>query len=154
APNNMIPYLMSCEGTAPGGGYGAYNDSAHNCTTGYGHLAHLGPCTSQDIAQYSGETQSQAEMQLNLDYNDASQWVNDNIPGLNPGQTNALVDLDFNMGPARLQTHDVWRDATGSNFNQVPADIMTLTAGGPGIATRRGNEAAMWNGGAIPGVCY
>jgi GH24 family phage-related lysozyme (muramidase) len=104
--------------------------------------------------QYSSETQAQAYAQLQADYNAAAQWVNSNVSGLNTGQLNALIDLDFNMGPTRLQRHDVWTDVTSGNLNAVPADIMTLLAGGPGIATRRANEASMWNGGPIPKKCY
>jgi RHS repeat-associated protein len=154
APNNMLNYLKSCEGTAPGGGYGAYNDTQRNCTTGYGHLVHLHVCSTQEIAQYSSETQAQASAQLQNDYNSAAQWINSNAPGLNGGQQNAMIDLDFNMGPTRLQTHDVWRDVTSGNLNVVPGDIMTLRAGGSGIATRRANEVSMWNGGPIPAICY
>ena len=62
------------------------------------------------------------------------------------------MDLDFNMGPSRLQSHDVWRDLSG-NRGAVPADIKSLGAGGAGIAVRRANEVSMWNGGGIPKMC-
>ena len=150
----FLKYLKSCEGTSPNGGYGAYNDTQNNCTTGYGHLVHLGPCSSQEVEQYNSETQAQAFTQLQADYSVAAQWVNSNVPGLNIGQQNALIDLDFNMGPTRLQGHDVWNDVTAGNLDAVPADIMTLLGGGPGIPTRRANEASMWNGGPIPKKCY
>jgi GH24 family phage-related lysozyme (muramidase) len=150
----MLPYLRSCEGTAPGGGYGAYNDSLGNCTTGYGHLVAPRPCTSQEMAQYRGETQAQAETQLKMDYETARQWVCSNASGLNCNQQDALVDLVFNMGSDRLQTHDVWTDVTGGNLDKVPADIMTLTAGGAGITQRRRNEVNIWTNGVYPTKCY
>ena len=152
--DQMLAYLRSCEGTAPGGGFGAYNDSLGNCTTGFGHLVHLHPCTAQDIANYSGQSQGQAEAQLEADYDTAREWVTNNAPGLNTDQQNAMVDLVFNMGPNRLQTHDVWTDVVNGNLNQVPADIQTLRAGGTGIAQRRANEAAMFTNGVYPTQCY
>jgi hypothetical protein len=37
---------------------------------------------------------------------------------------------------------------------QAPGDILTLSAGGPGIVQRRANEATMFTNGTIPASCY
>src|SRR5690349_4068842 len=45
-----------------------YNDSAGNCTIGYGHLVHMGPCTSADHAYYPhGITRAHAVRLLRRD---------------------------------------------------------------------------------------
>jgi GH24 family phage-related lysozyme (muramidase) len=73
---------------------------------------------------------------------------------LSQGQFDAMVSLTFNMGMARLQTHDVWGDVNSGNMAAVPAAIMSLGAGGPGIPARRANEANMFQNGGYANACY
>ncbi len=156
----MLNYLRSCEGSAPGGGFGAYNDSLGNCTAGYGQLLHPHPCTAQDYAAHQGETQGQAEAQLEHDYDQANQFVQNNAPDSTQGQRDAFVDQAFNMGVGTpggahgMVNHEAWNDFTSGNNAAVPGDIMSLTAGGPGIRTRRANEVNMFTNGTYPATCY
>jgi GH24 family phage-related lysozyme (muramidase) len=62
--------------------------------------------------------------------------------------------LVFNMGSERLQRHDVWTDIAAGDYARVPADILSLGAGGSGIKTRRANEVNMWSNGVYPDQCY
>lgn len=50
ASTSIITFLKSCEGFRSG----AYNDSLNNCTIGYGHLLHLGPCTVGESGLHMG----------------------------------------------------------------------------------------------------
>src|SRR5579871_259522 len=135
ASNGLLKFLASCEGFSGT----AYADSRGNCTIGYGHLLHLGPCTAADNAL--SETQQVATNQLRADVNTAATAVNSNLSiPLNQGQFDAIVSLTFNMGMGRLRTHDVWTDVSAGNMAAVPGDIMSLGAGGPGIPARRANE--------------
>jgi GH24 family phage-related lysozyme (muramidase) len=141
--------LRSCEGHAKGG-YGAYNDSLGNCTTGYGQFIHTGACSANDYSKFQNESQVQAEAQLEADFNRAAQWIGENAPGLSDGQQDATVDLAFNMGTAKLQTHDVWSSLMAGDLSQVPADITSLSKGGPGIIKRRAAEVNMFVNGVFP----
>ena len=145
--------MRSCEGHAKGG-YGAYNDSLGNCTTGYGQFIHTGACSANDYSKFQNESQVQAEAQLEADFNRAAQWIGENAPGLSDGQQDAIVDLAFNMGTAKLQTHDVWSSLMAGDLSQVPADITSLSKGGPGIIKRRAAEVNMFVNGVFPSSCY
>jgi len=156
----MLRYLRSCEGHAPGGGYGAYNDSMGFCTAGYGQLLHQSPCTADDIAAHRGDTQAQSEAQLEHNYDTANQYVQDNTTSATEGQRNAFVDQVFNMGVGKpggqhgTINHTAWKDFVSGNNSAVPADILSLGAGGRGIHTRRLNEVNMFTDDTVPASCF
>ncbi|MBI2683164.1 MAG: glycoside hydrolase family protein [Acidobacteriales bacterium] len=147
-------FLLSCEGHKPN--YGIYDDRLKNCTVGFGHLLHLGQCTQADRANYpSGMTREAALAQFRRDLSGAARQTAANLHRpYTQHQFDALVSLAFNMGMGSLRTHDVWRDITLGNLGQVPADIMSLGAGGPGMRNRRVNEARMFQTGSYATSCY
>jgi lysozyme len=149
ASNSLLRFLATCEGFSAT----AYADSRGNCTIGYGHLLHMGPCTATD--NKLSVTQQSAMNQLTADVNTAATALNSNLTvPLNQGQFDSMVSLTFNMGMNRLQTHDVWSDVNAGNMAAVPGDIKSLGAGGPGIPARRANEANMFQNGVYANACY
>jgi RHS repeat-associated protein len=142
-------FLQSCEGFRGG----AYNDSRNNCTIGFGHLIHLGPCTVTETQMRIGP-QVAADL-FNQDLESTVQGLNQalSVP-TTQGQFDALVSLGYNMGLSRLQTHSIWRDVNAGNSARGPADIRSLSAGGAGIPNRRANEAAIFGSGTYAPACY
>jgi RHS repeat-associated protein len=157
-PAAMLAYLKACEGHSIHG-YGAYNDSLQNCTTGFGQFLHFGACSASDITAYQGETEAEAEAKLQADYDAAMAWVQQNTSYLTQNQQDALVDLYFNMGPGTpggkhgLLNHDVWTTLTNGNLDQISPAIMSLTAGGRGIIPRRAAEVQMFVNGVYSPTC-
>jgi len=82
------------EGQVPGGGY--YNDNATNCTYGTGLLAHLGPCTPEELRRTVDTNQAQAEFQRRTD--EAARRVREQVQdrSLTQNQFDALVSATFN----------------------------------------------------------
>jgi RHS repeat-associated protein len=149
ATEALYGFLASCEGYSST----PYNDTRKNCTIGYGHLMHLGPCTSADMS--TSTTEPAAMAQFESDVSSSVTALNNalSVP-LNQSQFDAMVSLTFNMGMAKLQSHDVWSDVQAGNMAAVPADIQSLGAGGPGIPSRRANEANMFANGVYAKACY
>lgn len=90
------------EGQVPGGGY--YNDNATNCTYGTGLLAHLGPCTPEELRRTVDTNQAQAEFQRRTD--EAARRVREQVQdrSLTQNQFDALVSATFNTRRADNQT--------------------------------------------------
>jgi GH24 family phage-related lysozyme (muramidase) len=97
--------------------YGLYNDPVKpvegvpNCTMGYGHLVHYGPCNDRDVEIYHrtygpprlqpGMTEQDANALLNTDINLHEKRINPNLlVQITQEEYDALVDLAFNGGPA------------------------------------------------------
>ena len=81
-------------------------------------------------------------------------WVTSHAPGLSGGQLYGLIDLDFNTGRVRLQSHTILeKRCHDREFLTATADILSLGFGGRGIRFRRGNDATMFDGGPIPTQC-
>ena len=149
ASGALLKFLSSCEGFSGT----AYVDSRGNCTIGYGHLLHMGSCTDDDDAL--SVTQQVAMDQFAADVSTAVTALNNNLTvPLTQSQFDAMVSLTFNMGMGRLQTHDAWGDVNAGNMGAVPGDIKSLGAGGPGMPTRRANEANMFQNGVYANACY
>ena len=146
---SLYQFLASCEGYSPT----PYNDTRKNCTIGYGHLIHLGPCTSADMG--TSTTEPAAMAQFEGDVSSSVTTLNNalSIP-LSQSQFDAMLSLTFNMGMARLQTHDVWRAVKAGNMAAVPGDIRSLGGGGNGIPFRRTKEANMFASGVYANACY
>jgi GH24 family phage-related lysozyme (muramidase) len=133
-------------------------DPAHNCTIGYGHKLHDGPCTRHDSAEYPhGVTQLEAADKLKIDAADKAADV-ERIIGrpLTQQQLDALVDLAFNL--RKFARSGVVRAV---KLNQSPAEIAaafnrlvyaTDAQTGEkvryrGLVDRRAREANLYNNG-------
>ena len=86
--------LASREGQRPGGGY--YDDSARNCTYGTGLLAHMGPCTAEELRRTVDPQHAQAEFTRRT--NEAAGRVREMVPNrsLTQNQFDALVSATYN----------------------------------------------------------
>lgn len=83
-----------------------YNDAGNNCTIGYGHLVHIGPCNGHHPAEQEflgGLTQEQAHALFKRDVAQYEAYVNQLITApLNQNQYDALVSFCYNCGPGGL----------------------------------------------------
>lgn len=123
-----------------------YNDSAGNCTIGYGHLLHMGGCTSADRARYPhGISRTQAAKLLRADVRVAERAVRSDVRvHLNQHQFDALVSFTFNIGTDAFKSSTLLRVLNRGHYSQVPAQMMRWVIGGPGLEARRRDEVRLW----------
>ena len=134
----FVPKLYSNDG---GGGGG-------NCTIGYGHLIHKGPCTNVDFAKYpNGISQSEAEATLGADVGIVEDIIRKHVKVmLTQNQFDALVSFLFTSGGfypkllAKLNAGD---------FEGVPAEMKdVISSNGKvanGLIPRREEETQLFS---------
>lgn len=76
-----------------------YNDQANNCTYGVGTLAHLGPCTEEELRRTL--TPEQVNTHFATGIHDAERAVRNRVRDteLTQEQFDALVSYTYNAGP-------------------------------------------------------
>jgi GH24 family phage-related lysozyme (muramidase) len=124
-----------------------YNDSAGNCTIGYGHLLHHGACGSADRARYrQGITRGKARELLRRDVDVSERSVQRHVRvALNQHQFDALVSFAFNVGTGAFEGSTLLRLLNQRHYDQVPAQLMRWTIGG--LEQRRADEVRLWRDG-------
>jgi lysozyme len=75
-----------------------YNDMANNCTFGIGALAHLGPCTAEELMRPVTAAQVDAQLATRLHTAEAGVRRHVNRQTLTQPQFDALVSYTFNLG--------------------------------------------------------
>lgn len=75
-----------------------YNDLANNCTFGVGALAHLGPCTAEELVRPVTAAQVDAQLAARLHTAEAGVRRHVNRHALTQAQFDALVSYTFNLG--------------------------------------------------------
>jgi len=129
-----------------------------NCTIGYGHLVHSGPCNGTDASEapfLAGLTRPQAEV---LFANELVRFVNDvgtaiTVP-ISQAQFDALVSFHFNTGRLNALSPSI----NANNFAAVPGimnqfvnarinGVMTRLGG---LVTRRAGEGVLFSTGVYP----
>lgn len=133
-----------------------YNDAAHNCTIGYGHLIHMGPCTASDNNTWGSITRDRGQQLLQSDANGFADGIRSSLAStpLHQYEFDALVSFAFNIGMHGFNTSSAHADlvATPPNYGAVP-DHMLLwdKAGGQvlcGLYRRRVNEGHLFSTGS------
>jgi len=137
-----------------------YNDpsQAQNCTIGYGHLIHAGPCTSTDKQNWGSITVQQGQALLQSDVNTRF------VPALRTGipatpltqtQFDALIDWIYNEGAGVITGSSSVRNAlrvSPPQYSAVPQDLMNyVSADGKklcGLYRRRISEGNLWSTGS------
>jgi lysozyme len=134
-----------------------YNDAAGNCTIGYGHLLHLGPCNNADRAQYpNGISRQDAEILLRSDVAIFESVVNNSVTvPLMQNQFDALVSFAFNVGGGAFQGSTLLQLLNQGDYNAVPSELLRWNrAGGRrlrGLTRRRQAEGDMFCSHYVPG---
>jgi lysozyme len=130
-----------------------YNDAAGNCTIGYGHLVHSGPCNGSEPAEFKrGLSQQEAEELLRRDAQTAADAVRRfvHVP-LDQAQFDALVSFVYNLGAGAFEGSTLLRDLNARDYAAVPGQLEEWThAGGrvlPGLVARRQAEARLFTTG-------
>ena len=129
-----------------------------NCTIGFGHLVHSGPCNGTDATEapfLAGLTRAQAEV---LFANELTRFVNDvrtriTVP-LSQEQFDAVVSFHFNTGRLNALSPSI----NANNFAAVPgimnqfvnAHVNGVLVQLPGLVTRRAAEGTLFSTGAYP----
>ena len=146
-----LQWIGQCEGGYKEKVYDRDGNDTKNCTVGYGHLVHAGPCgvNPKQVPLEYPRTPAQAENELMHDAREHEDWVNQNVrEPLTQNQFDALTSLHFNTKD--FIKHDVWahdlQDPAHANLSNVPDDMKTLVRGRGGLPYRRDGEANMWNG--------
>jgi len=139
----VLPFIMQQEGWNPRA-YGDYKQTS----VGYGTRA-----------RFPGEVidRAEGERRLSAEVDQARGYVTKRFPNLAPNQTDALTSFTYNLGPGWMNQPTRLRAALESGDMAGAARIMQEynKAGGavlPGLVKRRNAEAAMFLGGAAPGI--
>lgn len=138
----FVPKLYSNDG---GGGGG-------NCTIGYGHLIHEGPCTPADFARYgNGISLPEAEATLRTDAEIVEDTIRRNVKvSLSQNQFDGLVSFLFTLGEGSFKSSRLLGFLNAGDFNSVPIEMRKfIYSNGKlanGLVPRREEEAQLFSG--------
>lgn len=126
-----------------------------NLTAGVGHLLN-----AAEIRQWQWQKipQSVRDEWLDTDTDKSEKNVHSLVKvKLTPGQRDALIMFDFNVGNAAFARSTLLKKLNAGRYNEVPAEFMKWTkttidgkkVTSKGLVKRRSEEVAIWNGGAV-----
>jgi GH24 family phage-related lysozyme (muramidase) len=126
------------------------NDGGGNCTIGYGHLLHKGPCTAADRAKYpNGMSPAAASAQLASDVAAATLSVNRCVhAGVSQQQFDQLVDFAFNVGGTAFCDSTLVTLLNTGDYRDVPAQMARWKYSSghvvQGLINRRGDTGRLF----------
>jgi GH24 family phage-related lysozyme (muramidase) len=130
-----------------------YNDSAKNCTIGYGHLVHKKPCDGTEPADFVQGISAQraSDMLTAEDVPDkvAALWRNTTVP-LRQQELDALTSFIFNEGEGNYKISDLRKTLNQGLYAQVPPLFSHFTRAGDdpdALLGRRKDESALFETG-------
>lgn len=134
-----------------------YNDPGGNCTVGYGHLIHLGNCTSAERARKPITVQA-GKTQLRKDANTKFvPAIRRGIPKtpLHQYEFDALVSWAYNVGTSYITGTSSVRSALQAHpprYTEIPTDLQKYVYSGStklcGLYQRRVSESHLWSTGS------
>jgi lysozyme len=129
-----------------------YDDAAGHCTIGYGHLLHLGRCSSSELRRTV--TNAAGLELLAHDAGIAEAAVNRLVRvSLAQGEFDALVSFTFNVGTGALEGSTLLRKLNAGDRDAAANEFLKWTrAGGvvlSGLVRRRTAERALFVRGAV-----
>jgi len=133
-----------------------YNDAAGHCTIGYGHLIHLGRCTSRDASKWGTISRERGLELLRSDARSFASGIRSRLGGtrLHQYEFDALVSFVYNIGLGGFDQSSVKRDllAEPTDYAAVPGDMKKwVYADGQflcGLYKRRVNEGNLFRTGS------
>jgi lysozyme len=127
-----------------------YNDAAHYCTIGYGHLIQFAPCNYGIPVEFRREITEERGTQLLKADLARAQWSVESLTttAMTDGQYAALCDFVYNVGP-RAYEHSTLRAVVNNGLlKEVPAQLRRWVVAGkrivPGLAVRRESEIELF----------
>lgn len=127
-----------------------YDDPHGNCTIGYGHLVHMGPCNGSEPEQFKkGISEQQAIDLLREQAAGFAKQVDQMVTvPLDQERFDVLVDFVYNLGPGTLEQSTLLKDLNDKDYGAVPAQLERFDHAGlqvlPGLEVRRAAEAKLW----------
>ncbi len=145
-------FVAAFEGFVPT----AYDDPGGNCTIGFGHLIHLGRCSTGDRSRWGTISRSRALTMLRSDAGSAAAGIRSRLAGtpLDQGEFDALVSFVYNIGLGGFDSSSVQRDlrARPPLYGAVPEHLkLWVYSGGQilcGLYRRRVNEGHLFRTGS------
>ena len=144
---NGLALVRSEEGTI----YHLYNDIAHNCTVGTGHLVHMGPISgaATEAPYVHGCTAAQELALLQHDLSYAEHTVNFHVTVvLNQNEFDALVDFTFNEGSGTFQRSTLLELLNAGKKSALPAEFAKYNEAGGKVSKdltdRREHEVTLF----------
>jgi len=123
-----------------------YSDSAGHCTVGYGHLIHLGKCTSNSWPSFLSRDQAWELFKTDIQVFEFDVWRNLDTY-LPQHRFDSVVSLAYNMGWAALERTGIPRMIDSGQIDMVPAAIRKASCCVTGLQARREDEARLWEDG-------
>lgn len=120
-----------------------YSDSAGHCTVGYGHLIHLGACTSKSWPSFVSKDQGWELFKKDIQVFEFEIWRNIDTY-LPQNKFDALSSMAFNMGWSALERTGIPRMIDSGQMEMVPAAIRKASCCVDGLKARREDEARLW----------
>ena len=130
-----------------------YNDPVGHCTIGFGHLIHLGNCTSADYKQWGQLSEKEAKQLLRKDLEIFAQGVKEKTtlwPKLEQHERDALISFAFNVGLGAYGSSTLLKklnqgDKRGA-AKEFPRWVYASGQKLPGLVRRREAERKMFLG--------